>query len=152
MNYSVYDKLLWIHIATIIISMALFYGLIILLFSILKWCRLVSNQKAFRQGILMMGAFFLVVSAIMSFPAFLDICKDSYCVQKDITSIHLATERASSRRLNINHTLICETKSGEIYEYYDYLYSFEHIEEILENNCIVYGKHSRIVLDWVKTG
>ena len=150
MDYAIYDKLLLIYILTIITTMTLFYGLIILLFSILKMARLVVDKKAFKKWILIMGVFFLSISTIMASPAFLDICQDTYCVQTEIKSIKLASERASSRRINISHTLICETKNGEIYECYDYLYNFEYIEESVGNNCIVYGKHSRVLLDWIK--
>ena len=150
MDFSQYDKLLLVYILTIITSIALFYGLIILLFLILKWCKLVSNKKELKKVRRMIEAFLGVVSIIMVFLALLDICKDTYCVETDIKSIELVSEVASSHRININHTLICKTKNGEIYECYDYLYSFEQIEESLGNNCIVYGKHSRLLLDWIK--
>lgn len=148
-NNQIYDKLLWLHITAILICIVLFFGFITLIFFILKWCKVLSSQKVLKKSILMMGIFFASISLIMIFPSFLDICTDSYCVRNNITRIEIASETASSRRININHTLICETKDGDVYECYDYLYSIEDIKENLENNCIVYGKHSKLLLDWM---
>ena len=134
-NNQIYDKLLWLHITAILICIVLFFGFITLI--------------VLKKSILMMGIFFASISLIMIFPSFLDICTDSYCVRNNITRIEIASETASSRRININHTLICETKDGGVYECYDYLYSIEDIKENLENNCIVYGKHSKLLLDWI---
>ena len=91
-----------------------------------------------------------IIFLMMSFPAFLEICTDSYCVQNEVESITRLSKTTSSRRMNKSHTLICQTKNGERYECYDYLYSIEKIERYSENNCIIYGKHSKILLDWIK--
>jgi len=131
--------------------MALFFGFIVLLFYILKWCKLEVSSRIIKKWIRIVGIFFLSISFIMTLPAFIDICADSYCIKKGITDIKLASETASSRRIRVNHTLICKTQNGGVYECYDYLYNFARIEENLGNNCIVYGKHSRLLLDWIKT-
>ena len=149
-NYQMYDKLLWLYITVIVVSMALLFGFITLIFFILKWCKLCVSQKILKQSILMIGIFCLSISLIIIFPAFLDICVNSYCVQDNITTIKRASETASSRRINLNHTLICQKGNGSTYECYDYLYGLEKIEENLDNNCIVYGKHSKLLLDWIK--
>ena len=149
-NSAVYDELLWLYIVAIIISMVLFFGFVTLIFFILKWCKLVSNKKIFKRCIWIMGIFFLSISLIMTFPAFIDICADSYCTQNEIVSVKIASETASSRRINANHTLICQTQNGDAYECYDYLYSIENMEAHSENNCIIYAKHSKLLLDWVK--
>ena len=143
-TYPTYDKLLWLYIASIIISMALFFGFIVLMFFILKKCKLVSSQKILKRWTLAIGIFLAILSFIMSFPAFLDICMDSYCVQNEVESITRLSKTTSSRRMNKSHTLICQTKNG------DYLYSIEKVEQYSENNCIIYGKHSKILLDWIK--
>ena len=150
MDYFVYDSLLWLDIIAVFILMALFFGITVLLFYILKWCKVMNNQKNLKKSILMMGIFFSFMFLVMSTPAFLDICFDSYCVKQDIIKIERASKNASSRRININHTLICETRAGDVYECYDYLYGMENIEANPGNNCIVYGKHSKLLLDWIQ--
>ena len=149
-TYPTYDKLLWLYIASIIISMALFFGFIVLMFFILKKCKLISSQKILKRWTLAIGIFLAIISLMMSFPAFLDICMDSYCVQNEVESITRLSKTTSSRRMNKSHTLICQIQNGERYECYDYLYSIEKIEQYSENNCIIYGKHSKILLDWIK--
>ena len=94
-----------------------------------------------------MGTFFLSMFIITAFPALLDICADTYCVQENITSITLASETASSHRIRINHTLICKAQNGDKYECYDYVYTFDCIEKQPKHDCIVYGKYSRLLLD-----
>lgn len=150
MNYSVYDSLLWLYIIIIFVAMAIFFGFIVLLFYLLKWSKLAVNSRIIKKWIRIMGIFFLSIFFIMTLPAFIDICANSYCIKEGITDIKLASETASSRRIQINHTLICKTQNGDVYECYDYLYGVNLIEEQPENNCIVYGKHSKLLLDWTK--
>ena len=43
-----------------------------------------------------------------------------------------------------------QMENVDIYWSYDYLYSFDVIDVNLDNNCIVQGKHSKFLFDWIK--
>ena len=150
LDYQLYDKLLWLYIIVIIISM-----LVIFLFAflfvfvgtkLLQACKVISKSPISKRNILFLGLPFLLITLVMATPVVIDICANSYCKKEAIVSIEKLSEKSSSRRINQNHTLIIADNDGNTYECYDYVFDFENISSD-SANCIVYAKHSKLLLD-----